>query len=173
MFNKYAMKIFDKYLIFWLFWCFTVAMILIFLDVDISKSTLANFLKDSIPAMKLLEQSTKYPQLAVSIWSICWVSGIIFLIVIIYKFEDSLIDYTSRKLIEAGLVLLFLSIWPLYFGLWSSLPDTHSGRLSQIFNLTQFGIISHAIVVWTVFILSMTTLISIIIKSLRKIFYGK
>ncbi|NOQ77795.1 MAG: hypothetical protein GQ546_00170 [Gammaproteobacteria bacterium] len=174
MFDKEVANEFFKYLIFWFVCCCIVGCILIIFNIDLSDLMLANYLKDTVPAMKLLEQTTKYPQLAVSIGSVCWITGSIYMSVIVYKFSFSLIDHISSNMIILTILLLWGLIWYLYFGAGSpTLPGEHSGKLTRIVQLTQPGIIFNAALMWMLLMFSVTSLIGIIIYLMRKIFYGK
>ena len=173
MFNKEEMKKVEKYLKYWVIWCVFVGVFLLVTDFDISDSFVSNLLRDIIPAVRKLDYSTRYPQLAVSVWTIFWLTGPFFLLFMLIENNGKMVRYVSFKLMLFVTVCMLFVVLGLYFGIWDKLPDSHSGDMSRFAHLTRPGIIFKAALVWTGSISILFMFIIVLFKLLGNICYGK
>ena len=172
MFNKEEMKKVEKYLKYWVIWCVCVGVFLLVTDFDISDSFVSNFLRDIIPSVRKLDCSTGYPQLAVSVWTIFWLTGPFFLLFMLTEYNEKIVRYVNFKLILYVTVCMLFVVLLLFVGIWDKLPDSHSGDMSRFAHITRPGIIFKAALVWTGSISILFMFIIVLFKLLGNICYG-
>ena len=154
MFDDDGMKNLEKYMIYWIVFSLLTAGVVDMFDINLSETYWSLYLQKNIPAINKLNTSSKYPEFAITLWTVFWTVGPVYIISLLLFFKDSVIKKITTKLIVLIFMMLLVSIVQLYFGIYTSMPDKSSGSMSQFMHLTYAGNIVYAFLGWVLLISS-------------------